>query len=363
MRIMKKIILYLISGILLFGVGYVGYGITTQYIMPKTEKTSEKEVAKTKEDKKEKKTSKIKEKGEGEEEQQQQSDEWKEAYVEWINNQKEGATFKLCYVNEDTIPEIICLEGCNADGTTFATYANGQVQEENVWGAGVSYIEGENVLDDGSGNMGNYYDHIYTIRKGKWVQIAKGEYGIGDNTELDATDESDYSYTWNGKKMSKENYEKNLKKIYDKKSATNLDDSYKCVSAEELINELIGSDEETTFDSAKDKSMEQMQDQSNRKYSDITEDYIFSDSDKRKLKMSELKEMSKDELRIARNEIMARHGRIFNDDALRNYFENKSWYDGTIAPDEFDKMKEILNSTERANAKLIEKYEKKMGYR
>lgn len=136
---------------------------------------------------------------------------------------------------------------------------NGQVQEENVWGMGVSYIEGRNVLDDGGGNMGNYYDHIYTIRKGKWVQIAKGEYGIGDNTELDVEDESNYSYTWNGKKMSKENYEKNLKKIYDKKSATNLDDSYKCVSAEELINELIGSDEETTFDSAKDKSMKQME--------------------------------------------------------------------------------------------------------
>ena len=213
-------------------------------------------MAKTKEDKKEKKTSKIKEKGEGE---QQQSDEWKEAYVEWINNQKEGATFKLCYVNEDTIPEIISLGESMSDGTTFATYANGQVQEENVWGMGVSYIEGRNVLDDGGGNMGNYYDHIYTIRKGKWVQIAKGEYGIGDNTELDVEDESNYSYTWNGKKMSKENYEKNLKKIYDKKSATNLDDSYKCVSAEELINELIGSDEETTFDSAKDKSMKQME--------------------------------------------------------------------------------------------------------
>ena len=49
--------------------------------------------------------------------------------------------------------------------------------------------------------------------------------------------------------------EKNLKKIYDKKFATNLDDGYKCITAEELINELIGSDEETTFDSAKDKSM------------------------------------------------------------------------------------------------------------
>ena len=48
MRIMKKIILYLISGILLFGVGYVGYGITTQYIMPKTEKTNEKDGDKNK---------------------------------------------------------------------------------------------------------------------------------------------------------------------------------------------------------------------------------------------------------------------------------------------------------------------------
>ena len=259
MRIMKKIILYLISGMLLFGVGYVGYGITTQYIMPKTKKTSGNKVAKTKEDKKEKKTSKTKEKGEKEQKEQQQSDEWKEAYVEWINTQKDGATFKLCYVNEDTIPEIISLGESMSDGTTFATYANGQVQEENVWGMGVSYVEGENVLDDGGGNMGNYYDHIYTIQKGKWFQIAKGEYGIGDNTELDVEDESNYSYTWNGKKMSKENYEKNLKKIYDKKSAIELNDSDRCISAEELINELIGSDEETTFDSAKDKSMKQMQ--------------------------------------------------------------------------------------------------------
>lgn len=249
MRNLKKIIIYLISAILLFGVGYGGYGIATKYISPKNENTNENETETTKkeekENKKEERTAK-KEKKEKKEIEEPQSDEWKEAYIEWINKQKEGATFKLCYVNEDSIPEIISFGECNADGTTFATYANGKVQEKNVWGMGVSYIERKNVLDDGSGNMGNYYDHIYAIQNGKWVQIAKGEYGIGDNMELDPADESDYSYTWNGKNMSKENYKKNLKKIYDKKYATNLEGSDKCVSAEKIIDELNGADGKTT---------------------------------------------------------------------------------------------------------------------
>lgn len=61
------------------------------------------------------------------------------------------------------------------------------------------------------------------------------------------------------KKCPKRTMKKTSKKIYDKKSAIELNDSDRCISAEELINELIGSDEETTFDSAKDKSMEQME--------------------------------------------------------------------------------------------------------
>ena len=44
--------------------------------------------------------------------------------------------------------------------------------------------------------------------------------------------------------------------------------------------------------------------------------------------------LSKADLRLARNEILARHGRIFNSDDLKTYFEGKSWYSGTVAPED-----------------------------
>lgn len=92
-------------------------------------------------------------------------------------------------------------------------------------------------------------------------------------------------------------------------------------------------------------------------------DYVIPDSDSRKLTEADLDGLTKDEVRIARNEIMARHGRIFNDADLQRYFESKSWYDGTISAEKFDKTKHILSTIEDDNAKFIEKYEKKRGYR
>ena len=55
MRNLKKIIIYLISAILLFGVGYGGYGIATKYISPKNENTNENETETTKKEEKENK--------------------------------------------------------------------------------------------------------------------------------------------------------------------------------------------------------------------------------------------------------------------------------------------------------------------
>ena len=70
-----------------------------------------------------------------------------------------------------------------------------------------------------------------------------------------------------------------------------------------------------------------------------------------------LKGFSKKELRYARNEIYARHGRIFNDDELQAYFEGKSWYVGTQIAEEFDESE--LSKVEKANVRLIQKYENK----
>ncbi len=54
--------------------------------------------------------------------------------------------------------------------------------------------------------------------------------------------------------------------------------------------------------------------------------FIFPDSDRRFLGEADLKDLSVVELRIARNEIFARHGRFFKDQILANYFSQFAWY-------------------------------------
>lgn len=70
---------------------------------------------------------------------------------------------------------------------------------------------------------------------------------------------------------------------------------------------------------------------------------------------SDLWSMSSEELRIARNEIYARHGRMFKDQALQNYFNSKSWYIPSVRPEDFNEQ--WLNEYEKANAKFIKSFE------
>ncbi len=83
--------------------------------------------------------------------------------------------------------------------------------------------------------------------------------------------------------------------------------------------------------------------------------YLLPDSAKRKLKKSDLVGLSKKELRIARNEIYARHGRRFNDKDLQEYFESQAWYEGTVPADEFSE--DVLSSIEKKNALFIKHFE------
>lgn len=95
-----------------------------------------------------------------------------------------------------------------------------------------------------------------------------------------------------------------------------------------------------------------------------TEDYIFADSNSRYLTEDEIYALSKEEMRIARNEIYARHGRIFDDEGLSEHFNSKSWYTPLYSAEEFDAMgDEIFNEYEYANKNLITEIEEELGYR
>lgn len=89
-----------------------------------------------------------------------------------------------------------------------------------------------------------------------------------------------------------------------------------------------------------------------------TRDYIIEDSYTRALTMDELTGYTVEELQIARNEILARHGRKFEDEKMKMYFESKSWYSGTIESSEFDAYYDsILSEVEKANIQLIQSME------
>ena len=86
----------------------------------------------------------------------------------------------------------------------------------------------------------------------------------------------------------------------------------------------------------------------------VLNEYIFPESNFQYLKKWELEGLSKEELKIARNEIYARHGRMFQDDSLQAYFNSRSWYTPSIAPEDFKESK--LNEVEIANRDLIVSY-------
>ncbi len=60
------------------------------------------------------------------------------------------------------------------------------------------------------------------------------------------------------------------------------------------------------------------------------------------------------QIRVLKNSIYARHGRIFKDSNLRAYFNSQWWYNGyrsEVSPGEF-------NAYEKANIAFLKKYER-----
>ncbi|MDR1550434.1 MAG: YARHG domain-containing protein [Hungatella sp.] len=82
-------------------------------------------------------------------------------------------------------------------------------------------------------------------------------------------------------------------------------------------------------------------------------EFVFPNSSDSLLQEQDLWNLSAGQLRIAKNEIYARHGRRFADQELQRYFNQCRWYEGRIAPEDFEEN--MLNETERFNISLIQK--------
>ncbi|WP_367567066.1 YARHG domain-containing protein [Lacrimispora sp.] len=74
-------------------------------------------------------------------------------------------------------------------------------------------------------------------------------------------------------------------------------------------------------------------------------------SDSHYYKRSNLESFPKVILYLAKNEIYARHGYIFMNDELSNYFKKQTWYSPTIKASEFSD--DVFNEYEVANLQLL----------
>nr|MCR5100086.1 YARHG domain-containing protein [Butyrivibrio sp.] len=98
----------------------------------------------------------------------------------------------------------------------------------------------------------------------------------------------------------------------------------------------------------------------NYEYADSSyySEYMLWDTDCYYYSKEDLQYFTDEELRIARNEILAKHGRTFKDAELQQYFDNQSWYTPLYTPEDFDKqMANLLNDYEKANIEVIKSIE------
>lgn len=124
---------------------------------------------------------------------------------------------------------------------------------------------------------------------------------------------------------------------------------------EEELQDYMNLEDEMKEDLEEEKE----EDLEEKQVKDETKEYIFPDSDKKYLTEEEVFGKDASTLRLARNEIFARHGYIFKSEDLKTYFRKVSWYEERVEADQFNADK-VFNDYEKKNVELIKSIEEEL---
>ncbi|MCH5340974.1 MAG: hypothetical protein J1E01_05885 [Acetatifactor sp.] len=167
---------------------------------------------------------------------------WKDAYIEILNNVEpyQWSGFTLIYLDDDDVPELVMAGIDEATGNVLVAYTEDGMKENQLNRLYFSYIERGNQLCNSEGLMDYYYDLVLTLQDGQLVLTDQGYYGAEDNSnvQFDEKGERIYRYEWNGKQVTKDEYEKELNAVYDQSKAVPCYDWNELYSAEEMITKL-----------------------------------------------------------------------------------------------------------------------------
>lgn len=148
---------------------------------------------------------------------------------------------------------------------------------------------------------------------------------------------------------------KNVKK--EPEPVTNLaviQETQRISSEEEEFTEEAEEEEVIEETEAEETFTEETDEDETEEEAENSQEYILPECTTRLYTEEELKNLSLEELRLARNEIYARHGRSFQAEDLKQYFSEKSWYEPLYSSAEMDALGDsILNTFEVENRNLI----------
>ncbi len=276
---------------------------------------------------------------------------WKKVYLDVIKSGQLDATEDYCLkdINGNGIPELFTTSSFNnyqgvicyikRDGTVgYISDAYGYTPDKIAAGIGI---------------QGVVIDHIYQYDSGT------GEYKLIFDGYIDQNlPNNTANYQVNKQVRGEQEYEDQLAAVWDPDHYSGWEDC-QSVSDKTLIQAIAEYDDSMgshndyfTLPESGQKPQDSLQPSQEPQDSvQSSQDYILPDSGSRYLTEAEIRSLTEDEMRLARNEVYARHGRKFDSEDLQAYFNSKPWYSGVIAPKDFDES--ILNAYEIANLDLI----------
>lgn len=148
------------------------------------------------------------------------SEAWEQAYIDRINQEANDSahgtsgTYMLIDIDGNDIPEVYTRWSSEAEGGDVYSYAQGKVIEQSIDRSGFSYIEGQSLFMNYGGVMGNYFNLVYSIENGRFVEVANGQY-VEENNNGNWS----YRYYWDGKEVSESEYADTLNDVYDTSQA------------------------------------------------------------------------------------------------------------------------------------------------
>lgn len=170
---------------------------------------------------------------------------WKKLYLDYIKQYEsdlyDGFRYSLVYIDEDDVPELWINANVCANGEYILSSCKGKVEALNLDRIGSVYIPKSGLIYSDTGHMDHYPIAIYELKKGKFKIREQGIYYFPENLRSEVETYEDiaarYVYEWEGKEISKEEFEEKRNACFDLGQSIRPQEELSYSEIVELLNE------------------------------------------------------------------------------------------------------------------------------